>query len=93
MVAEIKAEELKLQPSANYEKQLSGNRTLALVVISGEGKIKAGEETEVQLGKKDYFVVNASDETVVKLSSENESELTLFVIEVPTNVDYPLYTD
>lgn len=93
LVAEIKADELKLQPSANYEKQLSGNRTLALVVISGEGKILIGENTESNLEKKDYFVINASADTIVSLSSGNKSDFTLFAVEVHTKVDYPLYTD
>lgn len=91
--AQAKASELKIQPSGIYEKKLGENRTLALVVIDGTGKIKLNDESETALQKKDYFVINTSGETKVNISTENGSDFTLFAVEVPTKVDYPLYTD
>jgi hypothetical protein len=61
--------------------------------MGGEGIIQVGEEPETKLQKKEYFVVNASGNTEVKLSAEGDSEFTIFAVEVPTKVDYPLYTD
>jgi redox-sensitive bicupin YhaK (pirin superfamily) len=93
LVAEATADELQFQPPAVYERLLSDNRTLALVVISGKGSIQVGDEPETKIMKKDYFVVNADEETRVKIIPASESELKIFAVEVPTSVDYPLYTD
>ncbi len=93
LVAEAKADELLLKPNSVYERHLSDNRTLALVVINGEGNIEVGDEPQTKLIKKDYFVVNAEKETIVKIRPGNDAELKVFAVEVPTRVDYPLYTD
>jgi redox-sensitive bicupin YhaK (pirin superfamily) len=93
LVSEVKADELSLQPSSGYSRQLSGNRTLALVVTGGEGSVQIGNEPETNIQKKEYFVVNTSGDTKVNISAAGDSEFKIFAVEVPTSVDYPLYTD
>jgi len=70
-------------------KRLSEER-IAVVAISGEGTWQ-NDESDLTFKAKDFSVIEALVGTVVTAHSTGQGELRLAVVEIPTEVEYPLY--
>ena len=75
-------------------RELSANRTLAVVVIDGEGTLSDEASSEQHDLKPKYFaVVHAGDNGSIVFHGGQSVPLRLAVIEVPAKVDYALYKE
>ena len=70
-------------------KRLSEKR-IAVVAIFGEGTWQ-NDESDLTFKAKDFSVIEAFEDTVVNAHSSGQTELRLAVVEIPTEVEYPLY--
>lgn len=83
-----------LSPGAEYRRELAAGRSLAVLAIRGDGTIaRTGDEDgAAAIAHTDFAVIDAGEEGgAVALTAGAEQGLRLIVIEVPTQVDYPLY--
>ena len=90
--AEASMQEILIPPSHRYQHELSINRTLAMVVINGKGLLI----DEAYLGKhylepKYFAVVHSRNNESISIQAEADDPLRIAMIEVPADVDYPLY--
>jgi quercetin 2,3-dioxygenase len=80
-----------LIPNGNlYTHSLSPNRTLAGLAIRGDGTYSAAADQVVSFEHKDFVIVQSSEGGEITIRAEGQ-ELRIVLIEVPTEVDYPLY--
>lgn len=91
ILAEAAMQDILIPPSHRYQRELSANRTVGVVVINGKGKLR----DEAHLGKDDldprsFAVVHAWNNESISIQAEGDAPLRLAVIEVPAEVDYPL---
>lgn len=94
IVAEAAMQDVFIPPSHRYERTLSTNRTLAMVVINGQGKLIGEAHSGKHYLKPRYFaVVHARNNESLSLQAEEDASLRIAVIEVPAEVDYPLYRE
>ncbi len=94
LTTEAAMQDVTIAANRTHEHSLDAGRTLAAVVIDGAGTLvdeTAGGKTHVK--KKDFAVVHAQAAGKVSFKAEAEGALRLALIEVPANVDYPLYRD
>ena len=77
-----------------YRRELSANRTLAVVVIDGHGTLSdiIGSE-EHDLAAKYFAVVHAGKNGSIAINARQAGPLRLAIIEVPAEVEYALYKD
>jgi redox-sensitive bicupin YhaK (pirin superfamily) len=85
-------QDILIPPNHYYQHDVSAHRSLAIVVINGKGRLL----DESHLGKHDlaarYFaVVHARNKESVLIQANVEDSLRLAMIEVPAEVEYPLY--
>ena len=92
LVAEVAMEDVTVTPGAAYRRRLAAGRSLAVVAVSGNGFWQRDDSgTPLPIAAQDFTVIHAgADEIVTAIAGEGEP-LRLTVIEVPTEVDYPLY--
>ncbi|RCW41756.1 pirin family protein [Paenibacillus prosopidis] len=80
-----------LIPDGNvYTHSLSPNRTLAGLAIRGDGSYSAAADQVVSFKHKDFVIVQSSEGGEITIRAEGQG-LRIVLIEVPTEVDYPLY--
>lgn len=80
-----------LIPNGNlYTHSLSPNRTLAGLAIRGDGSYSTAADQVVGFEHKDFVIVQSSEGGEITIRAEGK-ELRIVLIEVPTEVDYPLY--
>lgn len=90
IVADIKALDISIEESKVYKRSLKAGYGLAFVTVEGNGKIKS-EETEEKIIQKDFAIIKAEEDLELELQPAKGNGLRLFMIEMPTTVDYPLY--
>jgi len=90
LVADAKMEDIIIQPGVTYRRNLASGLCLAVVAISGEGTWQ-NNEGHLNFKAKDFSVIEALEDTLVTAQSTGQDELLLAVVEVPTEVGYPLY--
>ena len=83
-------EDITIQPGATYGRNLASGFCLAVVAISGEGSWQ-NDKGDLNFKAKDFSVIEALEDTVVTAHSTGQDELRLAVVEIPTEVEYPLY--
>ena len=90
IVSEVIMKDITLEPNHRLELNLKENKTLASVIIDGNG-IVFDKQAEIKhyVNRKDFALVHAHQKG--EISIEADSLLRLATIEVPTQVDYPLY--
>lgn len=73
-----------------YRYHLSSNRTLSGLAIRGDGVISFDTNESSEFEHKDFVIAQSEEggEVVIKAM---DKDLRIFLIEVPTQVDYPLY--
>ncbi|MDF2960958.1 MAG: hypothetical protein K0S39_2693 [Paenibacillus sp.] len=96
LVADVKMWDVELAAVKQYSHKLEAGRSLAALAIRGNGggwSLDANHNRpEVQFKHKDFTVITAdggnSEDVVLTASADG---LRMILIEVPTEVDYPLY--
>ena len=90
--ADVKMDDVTIQPGKQYRRTLPAGNSLAAVTISGAGKWANDENgNQLSIAARDFSVIHATEDTVISAHAEKNSELRLALIEVPHRVDYPLY--
>ena len=80
--------DVKLVNGATYTHALAPNRTLAGLALRGNGIVV--DELEASFDHKDFIILQSEKEETFTVQPEGE-ELRMLLIEIPTEVDYPLY--
>jgi len=94
LVTEASMQDVTIGPGARYQRVLAPGQSLAIVAISGKG-MGVDEET----GRKTYFqekyfaVIHAPIEGSISFQAKGDNALRLAIIEVPSQVSYPLYRE
>lgn len=92
--AEAAMQDILIPLGRQYRRELSTNRTLAMVVINGEGTLSDEASSEQHDLKPKYFaVVHTGTNGSIAIHAEQAGPLRLAVIEVPATVDYALYKE
>lgn len=73
-----------------YTHALSANRTLAGLAIRGDGAVSVDKAEPTAFVHKDFVVIQADSAGKVSFQGQGDA-LRIFLIEVPTEVGYPLY--
>ncbi|WP_339830634.1 pirin family protein [Paenibacillus sp. FSL R7-0272] len=73
-----------------YHHSLSLGRTLASLTIRGDGTLFSDTIKVTHFSQKDFIIVQSEQEERVALQAVDQ-DLRMLIIEVPTEVDYPLY--
>ena len=91
LVTDARMFDVEIQPGASYVHRRLSNRTLAGLSIRGAGGSiwTSGQET-VSFKNKDFAIVQCEEEEEVNIRAEGEM-LRIFLIEIPSEVEYPLY--
>jgi redox-sensitive bicupin YhaK (pirin superfamily) len=84
---DAKMYDLTFAPGTAYTYSLSKNLLLSFLVIRGSGK--AGSENPIS--HKDYVVVKSETDESITLQAADDQTMRVLCIEVPAEVDYPLY--
>jgi len=92
--AEAAMQDILIPPNHRYQREISTNHTLAIVVIKGKGLLI----DEVHSGKhylepRYFAVVHARNNEAISIQAEGDEPLCVAMIEVPAEVNYPLYKD
>jgi quercetin 2,3-dioxygenase len=91
---EAMMKEIKISSGHQFLWDLNKDRSLAVVVIEGEGSI-IDEDTgrKDHINKKDFALIHAQADTKVCFRANMEGPFKLAIIEVPAKVNYPLYRE
>lgn len=91
LVAVARMFDVEIEPGASYVHGLLPNQTLAGLSIKGTGgSILVAGQDPVTFQNKDFAIVQCDKEGEISIRAEGE-RLRIFLIEVPTEVEYPLY--
>lgn len=88
IVTDAKMFDVQIANGASYQHILAPDRTLAGLAIKGNGG--AIEGREVSFENKDFVIIQSEKDESIAIQSKGE-ELRMLLIEIPTQVDYPLY--
>ncbi|TMV48469.1 pirin family protein [Paenibacillus mesophilus] len=85
--------DLILSPGAEYRQELPAGRSWAVLAIRGSGTIRRADHSAgpVPITHQDFAVIDAAAGEEILLRAAEDEAVRLIVIEVPTQVDYPLY--
>ncbi|MFE5323979.1 pirin family protein [Paenibacillus sp. NPDC056579] len=90
LVADVRMWDIELAAGASYTHTLPAGRSLAALAIHGEGRW-AYEDGEASFHHKDFTVLEAGAEQASEVRLHSDGGVRIIAIEVPTEVDYPLY--
>ncbi len=94
ILAEAAMQDMLIPSGHGYRRELSANRTLALVVINGQGTLSdAASSDKHELAPRYFAVVHAGNTGSIAIQAEQDAPLRLAMIEVPAEVDYSLYRE
>jgi redox-sensitive bicupin YhaK (pirin superfamily) len=82
--------DIRIPKGTVYTHHLSQNRTLAGLAIRGDGIFSVDTNEHTRFAHKDFVVVQSDLGEEVAIQAFDK-DLRIFLIEVPTEVDYPLY--
>ncbi|PSL36281.1 hypothetical protein B0H99_107102 [Planomicrobium soli] len=88
LIADAKMYDVELVNGATYTHALSPNRTLAGLAIRGNGVVM--DESESSFDHKDFIIIQSEKDETFTVQPKGE-ELRMLLIEIPTEVEYPLY--
>lgn len=92
LVAEAAMQDILIPSSHLYWRELSANRTLAMVVIDGKGTLSDETRSDQHdIAAKYFAVVHAGKNGSIAIQAGQAVPLRLAVIEVPAVVKYALY--
>jgi redox-sensitive bicupin YhaK (pirin superfamily) len=84
---DVQVYDYTFSPGAAYTYSLGKDRLLSFLVIQGSGTM--GLDTP--LSYKDYVVIKPDADEQITLQAGNDQSMRIVAIEVPAEVDYPLY--
>ena len=90
--SEAKMQDISVEKNRQLQISLSQGKTLALVVVSGKGilfDMQTG--TKHYIDRQDFALVHAKQRGEFSIQAGSDSLLRMVMIEVPAQVDYPLY--
>lgn len=88
IVTDAKMYDVEIGNGVTYKYALSPNRTLAGLAIRGNGGVI--NELEVSFNNKDFIIIQSEKVETFTIQPKG-AELRMLLIEIPTEVDYPLY--
>ncbi|RBW68580.1 pirin family protein [Bacillus taeanensis] len=88
LVTDAKMYDVEIGNGAAYQYDLSPNRTLAGLAITGNGGVI--DELAVSFGHKDFIMFQSEKVERFTIQAKGE-KLRMLLVEIPTEVDYPLY--
>jgi redox-sensitive bicupin YhaK (pirin superfamily) len=88
LVTNAKMYDVEIGIGATYSYTLSPNRTLAVLAIRGNGGVI--DELENSFDNKDFIIIQSEKVETVTIQPKGD-ELRMLLIEIPTEIDYPLY--
>ena len=92
ILTEAAMQDMLIPSGHGYRRGLSTNRTLAMVVIDGKGTLSVEPSSEkFELGPRYFAVVHAGTNGSIAIHAAQTVPLRLAMIEVPAEVEYPLY--
>lgn len=92
--AEAAMLDILIQPGFRSLREIPAKRTLALMVIDGKGLLVDETALSKHYLEPRYFgVVHAGEKGAISIQAEGDSPLRIALIEVPAQVDYPLYKE
>ena len=84
--------DISIDEGRKFDYSLSRGKTMATVIISGEGvllDLQTGAKHYIN--KQDFVLVHANQPGNLSMQADSGSNLRIAMIEVPSRVDYPLY--
>jgi len=90
IVTDARMWDIRIPKGAVYSHRLAQNRTLAGLAIRGDGCLTTETDLPLHFMHKDFIVIQTGQSGEISLHA-SDRELRIFMIEVPTEVDYPLY--
>lgn len=91
LVTDASMLDVEIEPGTTYVHQLAENRTLAGLAIRGAGgSIETEGQEPVSFKNKDFAIVQGDGAGDIHIRAQGE-KLRIFFIEIPSQVDYPLY--
>jgi redox-sensitive bicupin YhaK (pirin superfamily) len=85
--------DIQMKPGNVYKHTIPSGYSLATLAIRGDGawKYEKDDFVRAKFQQKDFIVLDTESETEAVLQADQNHELRMILIEVPTQVDYPLY--
>ncbi|WP_379971026.1 pirin family protein [Ectobacillus sp. sgz5001026] len=90
IVTDAGMRDICIPSGAVYTHSLSQNRTLAGLAIRGDGTFSLDTNAPARFAHKDFVIVQSGQGGEVSIQALDQ-DLRIFLIEVPTEVEYPLY--
>ncbi len=91
LVAEATMHDVTIAPGKAYRRALAAGHSLAALAVAGAGRWQAAGHDDVAFQAQDFSVLHASEDAEVTAAAGADASLRLVLIDVPTEVDYPLY--
>lgn len=93
LVVDVKMWDVTLSAGSSYQHSISNGRTLSSLAIRGDGLCSTADQTKeaIAFQHKDFILLAAEKENTVSFQATDDEKLRLILIDVPTEVDYPLY--
>jgi len=96
IVADAQAWDITIAQGLHYEHHLEPNRSVAALAVRGGGSYAVHGEGPVELAHRAFLIASNDSDASQSIKFEarqgdDSIEQRLFLIEVPTTVDYPLY--
>jgi len=84
--------DISIENQQQFAYTVQHEKTVAMVVISGTGKIlNVHTEDKHSINKQDFALIYAEQRGELIIQANTDTPLRVAVIEVPAQVDYPLY--
>ena len=90
IVTDAEMWDIRIPNGTVYTHSLSQNRALASLAIRGEGAFSLDANEPTRFAHKDFVIVQSEQGGEVAIQAL-DTDLRIFLIEVPTEVDYPLF--
>ncbi|RNB60767.1 pirin family protein [Brevibacillus gelatini] len=94
LVTDSRMKDVEIPAGKAYAMRLPAGYAHAVVVVDGSGSIGGQDEAnepQAVAGKGDFAVISADDETSVTYRAQADAPFRIVLIQVPLEVDYPLY--
>ncbi|XEC96058.1 pirin family protein [Paenibacillus tarimensis] len=88
LVTDAAMYDVNIAAGATYQHPFSSNRTLAGLAIRGNGGVIGRREAAFE--NKDFVIIQSEESETITIKPKDQ-DLRIVLIEVPTEVDYPLY--
>jgi redox-sensitive bicupin YhaK (pirin superfamily) len=93
LTTDVKMWDVQVQPGSEYKHTIPSGYSLATLAVRGDGVWENEKEESVfaAFRHKDFIVLETDSQADVRLIATQDDDLRMIIIQVPTQVDYPLY--